>query len=106
MQIALKFDFFFNVIYLWKLVLNTIYLSSTVNGKILPLLSETCAHRIHSPPEVFLLHTAFSSGCVTVTVRNGHLKRRSFVCLTLTTFVNLIHSLHTLPVKVCEQEDF
>ncbi|KAI2668262.1 Zona pellucida sperm-binding protein 4 [Labeo rohita] len=38
-----------------------------VNAKILPLLSETCAYRIHSPPEVVLLHTAFSSGCVTVT---------------------------------------
>ncbi|XP_051762586.1 uncharacterized protein LOC127519129 isoform X3 [Ctenopharyngodon idella] len=38
-----------------------------VNGNVLPLLSETCAYRIHSPPEVVLLHTAFSSECVTVT---------------------------------------
>ncbi|XP_052460874.1 uncharacterized protein LOC128018981 isoform X1 [Carassius gibelio] len=38
-----------------------------VNGKILPLLSETCAYRIHSPPEVVLLHTVYSSRCVTVT---------------------------------------
>ncbi|XP_042616504.1 uncharacterized protein LOC109055509 isoform X3 [Cyprinus carpio] len=38
-----------------------------VNGKILPLLSETCAYRIHSPPEVVLLQTVFSSRCVTVT---------------------------------------
>ncbi|XP_048052492.1 uncharacterized protein LOC125272016 isoform X2 [Megalobrama amblycephala] len=38
-----------------------------VNGNVLPLLSETCAYRIYSPPEVVLLHTAFSSECVTVT---------------------------------------
>ncbi|ROL46447.1 Zona pellucida sperm-binding protein 4 [Anabarilius grahami] len=37
-----------------------------VNGNVLPLLSETCAYRIYSP-EVVLLHTAFSSECVTVT---------------------------------------
>ncbi|CAM4479174.1 unnamed protein product [Leuciscus chuanchicus] len=38
-----------------------------VNGNVLPLLSETCAYRIQSPPEVILLHTTFSSECVTVT---------------------------------------
>ncbi|KAK2909147.1 hypothetical protein Q8A67_004984 [Cirrhinus molitorella] len=38
-----------------------------VNEKILPLLSETCAYRIHSPSKVVLLHAVFSSGCVTVT---------------------------------------
>ncbi|XP_016381504.1 uncharacterized protein LOC107718782 isoform X2 [Sinocyclocheilus rhinocerous] len=42
-----------------------------VNGKILPLLSETCAYRIHSPPEVVLLHTVFSSRCVTVTEKEN-----------------------------------
>ncbi|XP_043098802.1 uncharacterized protein LOC122347503 isoform X2 [Puntigrus tetrazona] len=37
-----------------------------VNGKILPLLSETCAYRLHSPSDIVLLHTVFSSRCVTV----------------------------------------
>ncbi|KAG1956170.1 zona pellucida sperm-binding protein [Pimephales promelas] len=38
-----------------------------VNGNILPLLSETCAYRIQSPPEVILLHAAFNSECMMVT---------------------------------------
>ncbi|XP_067297233.1 uncharacterized protein [Pseudorasbora parva] len=38
-----------------------------VNGNVLPLLSETCAYRVHSPPEAVLLHVALSSECVTAT---------------------------------------
>lgn len=37
-----------------------------VKGKILPLLSETCAYRLPSPPEVVLLYIQFNTGCVTV----------------------------------------
>nr|XP_055060703.1 uncharacterized protein LOC129444221 [Misgurnus anguillicaudatus] len=35
-----------------------------VNGEVLPLISKTCAYRINSPPDVVVLHTAFTSRCV------------------------------------------
>ncbi|XP_016346589.1 uncharacterized protein LOC107692154 [Sinocyclocheilus anshuiensis] len=74
-----------------------------VNGKILPLLSETCAYRIHSPPEIVLLHTVFSSRCVTVTEKENLLvvildgKQFTLSCPFLHHLIPFLPYLHSHP---------